>query len=370
MKLSIIIPVYNEIKTLQAVIDTIKTVSLPKEIQDTEIILVDDYSKDGTKEYIQTMEDALITKCFHDKNYGKGKALATGIAKASGDIILIQDADLEYDPHEYSILLEPILKKNADVVYGSRFAGGETHRVLYFWHSMGNKFLTFLSNVLSDINLTDMETCYKVFKKDVIKQIQIEEHRFGFEPEITAKIADIMRRDNIKIFEVGISYAGRTYDEGKKIGWKDGVRALWCIFKYNTTKLAEISRYLFTGIVVLCTQLFSMFILVEYIQFQSILQTNIANIISTEISFIIAFILHRTITWRSHICGFKIIGEFIYFHCISLVSFAIRIALFYALSHYTHLHYMLISTASIGVAIIFNFIFYRILFLGKNIRTS
>lgn len=226
-KLSIIIPVYNEIATLEKIIAAVKAVDLPLT---KEIILVDDASQDGTSELIkERINDPEIVKSFHAVNQGKGAALRTGFARVTGDIVLIQDADLEYDPKEYPKLLEPILAGKADVVYGSRFQGGDAHRVLYFWHMIGNKLLTLVSNMFTNINLTDMETCYKVFTRPVIDRLVICENRFGFEPEITAKVV----KQGCRIYEVGISYNGRSYEEGKKIGWKDGVRALWCIVKYN-----------------------------------------------------------------------------------------------------------------------------------------
>ncbi len=225
-KLSIIIPVYNEKATLGEVISRVQNVDLPLE---KEIILIDDASTDGTREVIEHLPEENVVVVFHDKNQGKGAALRSGFAKASGEIVLIQDADLEYDPGEYPKLLQPILDGRADVVYGSRFVGSEAHRVLYFWHMMGNRFLTLLSNMFTNLNLTDMETCYKVFRKEVLEQISIKENRFGFEPEITAKIS----RLGCRIYEVGISYSGRTYEEGKKIGVLDGVRALYCIVKYR-----------------------------------------------------------------------------------------------------------------------------------------
>jgi len=224
-KLSVIIPCFNEKETINEIIDAVQNASY----QNKEIIVVDDFSTDGTREILEKNIKQIDKLILHDSNKGKGAALNTGIQAATGDILIIQDADLEYDPNEYSVVLKPILKGKADVVYGSRFVGNDAHRVLYYWHRMGNGLLTLFSNMLTNLNLTDMETCYKAFKMDVIKSITIEESRFGFEPEITAKIA----KKKCRIYEVGISYYGRTYDEGKKIGWKDGVRAIYCIIKYN-----------------------------------------------------------------------------------------------------------------------------------------
>lgn len=233
-KLSIVIPVYNEENTINFILDKIKYVELINNIS-KEIIIVDDCSSDNSliiiDEYRRINDEVNFIVLKHSTNKGKGAALHTGINKATGDIIVIQDADLEYDPNEFNILLKPILDGVADVVYGSRFMGGKPHRVLFFWHSIGNKFLTLLSNMFTNLNLTDMETCYKMFKKDIIQQVQLKEKRFGFEPEVTAKISKIK---GIRIYEVGISYYGRTFEEGKKISWKDGFRAIYCIIKYGS----------------------------------------------------------------------------------------------------------------------------------------
>ena len=232
MKVSIVIPVYNEVGTLLRVIDCVKNVSLSDELE-KEIVIVEDFSTDGTRDKLKNMENVDKVKIFyHDENLGKGAALRTGFINSTGDVIIIQDADLEYDPHEYPLLLEPIFQNKADVVYGSRFLGAGPHRVLMYWHYVGNKWLTTLSNIFTNLNLTDMETGYKVFRKEVVDSFTIEEKRFGVEPEMTAKIA----RQNWRIYEVGISYYGRDYAEGKKIGWKDGIRALYVILKYGLFK--------------------------------------------------------------------------------------------------------------------------------------
>ena len=236
-KLSIILPAFNEAKTIHLILDKIKNVTLPNSIQ-KEIIIINDCSFDNTKvtieNYISKNLDLNILLLNHDKNKGKGTAIHTGIAYATGDYLLIQDADLEYNPEEYILLLQPVLDGFADVVYGSRFMGGNAHRVLFFWHTIGNRFLTLLSNMFANLNLTDMETCYKLFNTKMLQSIKLKEKRFGFEPEVTIKIARIPK---IRIYEVGISYYGRTYEEGKKIGWKDGFHAIYCILKYGLFRL-------------------------------------------------------------------------------------------------------------------------------------
>lgn len=226
MKLSVVIPVYNELSTIEEIVRRVKA----SPVDDLEVILVDDYSTDGTRDLLKEKLAAQVDQIiYQDRNYGKGYALKTGFQHATGDIVIIQDADLEYDPNQYPEMIRPIAEDRADVVYGSRFMGAGPHRVVYYWHYLGNRLLTLLSNMFTNINLTDMETCYKAFRRDLIQSIDIKENRFGFEPEITAKVA----RKNARIYEIGISYYGRTYTEGKKIGWKDGVKAVWCVLKYN-----------------------------------------------------------------------------------------------------------------------------------------
>ena len=226
IRLSVVIPCFNEVHTLERVVDAVRAAP----VHEVEIILVDDGSTDGTRDLIRTKLDGRVEKAiFHERNQGKGAALRSGFQAATGDVVVVQDADLEYDPGEFERLLRPFHDQDAEVVFGSRFAGGESHRVLYFWHYVTNRLLTTMSNMFTNLNLTDMEVGYKLFRREIIQRIAIEEDRFGFEPEITAKVA----RMRCRIYEVGISYSGRTYEDGKKIGWRDGVRAVWCILKYN-----------------------------------------------------------------------------------------------------------------------------------------
>ncbi|MBN1523557.1 MAG: bifunctional glycosyltransferase family 2/GtrA family protein [Spirochaetales bacterium] len=367
MILSIVIPVYNEVNTLIEILKIVKKAKVPSRVK-KELIVVDDYSTDGTRELLKKIKDKSIKVFYHDKNQGKGAALKTGFTKCTGDIVIIQDADMEYNPDEYPRLIQPIIDGKADVVYGSRFAGGETHRVLYFWHSVMNKFLTLLSNMFTDLNLTDMETCYKVFRREIIQNIDIEEKRFGFEPEVTAKLAEQSRKENIRIYEVGISYFGRTYEEGKKIGIKDAFRALWCIFKYNTSNIANLVKYFFNGLIVAFSQFITIFSLVEYAGFGiSDLYKNIAYAASIEVSILVGFILHAKITWRYKFRSFgSILGRFFLFQLVTSFSFVVRQVVFYYFN-LTGIDYKLNTLIGIAIAIILNFISYqKIVFRRKK----
>jgi putative flippase GtrA len=329
---------------------------------------VDDYSTDGTRDVLREWEET-HTVIYHEKNGGKGKALQSGFSAATGDVVIVQDADLEYDPNEYSKLLEPILAGKADVVYGSRFAGGESHRILYYWHSLGNKALTWMSNMLSDLNLTDMETCYKLFRREILDRITIRENRFGIEPEITAKVAELAREEGVRIYEVGISYHGRTYAEGKKIGLKDAFRALYCILKYNTTRLAKLFRYGMMGILVALSQVLSITALVELGGLEGLTGENIANLISIEVSIIVGYFLHSRVTWQAGRAGRKPgarLRAFAQFHAVTLFSAAIRAGVFYVLST-TGMHYRLNAIIGVAIAVILNFLGYdRLVFRERG----
>ena len=367
MKLSIVIPVFNEVDTVDEILEIVKNAPLPEEILERELIIVDDCSKDGTKEKLELIKEDGIKVFYHDINQGKGAALHTGFKNSTGDIILIQDADLEYDPNEYPKLLKPILDKKADVVYGSRFMGGGPHRILYFWHMLANQALTLFSNMFSDLNLTDMETCYKVFRKSVLDRVEIEEKRFGFEPEITAKMAKQARQNKISIYEVGISYYGRTYEEGKKIGFKDAFRAGWCIFKYNDSPFARITKYGINGLIVALSQFLAIIFLVEVCKFNSLLLKNFANFISIEVSIIVGFVLHSLLTWRYKYKSTKeLLHKCLFFHGITGISFITRIVIFYVLET-LNVYYLTNTLIGIIVAIILNFIGYdKIVFKSKH----
>ncbi len=332
MKVSIVIPVYNEIHTLSIILEKVEKAPLLTGLE-REIIVVNDCSNDGTTELLLTLSKEGRHIFHHDVNKGKGAALRTGYKHCSGDIVIIQDADLEYDPEEYPKLLKPIVDGSADVVYGSRFMGGEPHRILYFWHSVGNKLLTLASNMFSDLNLTDMETCYKVFRKEIIQQIDFKEERFGIEPEVTAKVAELARNENISIYEVGISYYGRTYSEGKKIGLIDAFCAGWCIWKYNFSTAAKVIKYLSHGMIVGITQLMVLFLLSKDFSFTTLFDLNVINLLSVETSIIVGFFLHSTLTWNVKFSSVReeILRAFIY-HLVTGASFVTGLMCFYALN--------------------------------------
>jgi glycosyltransferase involved in cell wall biosynthesis len=369
MKISIVIPVFNEETTIRAIIEKVKSAPLYKTGNTREIIIVDDCSSDATRAILKTIDDPQIRVVFHEVNSGKGAALRTGFSHCTGDIIIIQDADLEYNPEEYPVLLAPIIDGDADVVYGSRFSGAERHRVLYFWHSMGNILLTTLSNVFTDLTLSDMETCYKVMKREVAQRIVVQEERFGFEPEITAKLATLARNENVRIYEVGISYRGRTYTEGKKIGMKDAVRALYCVVKYNTSPLANFVKYSLDGFLIVLVQFLALTGLVEICGWKSIAGLNTAHAVSIEIAIIAGYWVHYVMTWRLHLKtrGAKI-KKFVVYHLFNCVPFAVRALVFSLLIQ--EMHYLLSALVSVGVALVFNFWGYNYLIFARKITKS
>jgi len=329
VKISIVFPVYNEEKTLNDIIGIVRSAPLGPTAAEREIVIVDDCSADGTRAILKTINAPAIKVIYHEKNCGKGAALRTGFAHCSGDVIIIQDADLEYNPNEYPTLLAPIFDGDADVVYGSRFIGGQRPRVLYYWHSMGNIFLTALSNAFTDLNLTDMETCYKVMKRDVVMRLTIRENRFGFEPELTARLAALARNEDIRIYEVGISYRGRTYNEGKKIGMRDGFRALYCILRYNTSRIADSVKSSIEGIFGTVVMLGMFFILARFEAFQGLRGLSIANALSIEISLLASCFIYWCIPSRiAESREGRSLGGILRFHLRSALPFALRVAAF------------------------------------------
>jgi glycosyltransferase involved in cell wall biosynthesis len=365
MKISIVIPVYNEEKTVAAIIEKVRKAPLHAAGAAREIVVVDDCSSDGTGNVLKTVEGPEVKVFSHEVNKGKGAALRTGFAHCTGDIIIVQDADLEYNPDEYPSLLAPIIEGDADVVYGSRFVGAARHRVLYFWHSLVNIGLTTLSNMFSDLTLSDMETCYKVMKREVAARLVLQENRFGFEPEITARLAELARKENLRIYEVGISYRGRTYTEGKKIGVKDAVRALYCIVKYNTSPLANFVKYALDGVLVALLQFLTLVGLVEACGLRSLAGLNIAHAVSIEVCIIAGFMVHSVMTWRLHLKGRSaVLKKFLLFHLFNCVPFAVRALVFFVLVQQAH--YLVSALVSAAIALAFNFWGYNYLIFTKK----
>ncbi|MFC1669688.1 glycosyltransferase [Spirochaetota bacterium] len=358
MKLSIVIPVYNEFHTINEILKKVEKAPLQPGVK-REIVIVDDYSTDGTRNILDKIKKKNYKIIYHEKNMGKGAALRTGYSNCTGDITIVQDADLEYDPNEYKILIQPIIDGKADVVYGSRFLSSGNHQVNFYWHMLGNKLLTLISNMFTNLHLTDMETCYKVFKREIIQGIKLEEDRFGIEPEVTAKIAKLAREENISIHEVSISYFARSFQEGKKIGMRDAFRAVWCIVKYNTTLLAKLVKYFFNGLIVAVSQFTAMVLFVEYFNFASVFKQNIAYALSIEISIIVGYLLHSTFTWKYR---FKSPIDFLIklfqFNTVTGISFLLRQGLFFVLLS-LGMGYKLNTLIGICIAIIINFIGYN-----------
>jgi len=364
-KISIVIPVYNEEQFLVEVIERVLQAPLLPGLE-KEVVIVNDASTDTTADILNTIQNDSIAIVHHRENQGKGAALRSGYKKCTGDIIIVQDADFEYDPREYPKLLKPIFEGQADVVYGSRFMGADAHRVVYFWHSVGNKLLTVFSNMFSDLNLTDMETCYKVFKRSIIEKMVLEENRFGIEPEFTAKIAALAKKDGISIYEIGISYHGRTYEEGKKIGIRDAFRAAWCVWKYNTATSAKIIKYGVHGIIVALTQLLLIYGMVTVGGMKSLVSQNVANVLSIEFALLFAFVLHSKLTWHvQYQSSSHLINGLVRFHLVSGVSTAIRLVAFFTFSM-SGMHFLVNSLIGIMIAVAFNYYGYDTFVFSKK----
>lgn len=323
-------PVYNEIATINRIVEAVMAAPLPQGME-RELLIVDDCSTDGTRELLAKLPAPGIKIILQDDNKGKGMALRTGFKEASGDIILIQDADLEYDPAQYGELLAPILEGKADAVYGSRFIGGKPHRVLYFWHSIANGLLTILSNAMSDLNLTDMECCYKVFRREVLQGMELEENRFGIEPELTARLGSLCREKGLRVYEVGISYDGRTYAEGKKIGFWDAVRALFCIAAYNDSPFARKVQHAISALTGGAAQFFSLLAIIELLRLANPIFLNAANIMATETAVVTAMALDVAI-FRHHgqrLPLLKALLASLIYHAEKAFSMVVRLIIFY-----------------------------------------